>query len=427
MSTTTPPLSAAPGFEFGDLYAVGLLAVGIALLLAVIALSRERDQAFTSATVYLLMGAGFSIGLHALDVNLIEPLQDWMLIERAAEFAVVIALFSAGMRLDRRLSWRNWSSTTRLIAVAMPLTIAAVAALGNVVMGLSWGAAIVLGAALAPTDPVLAGEIQVGPPGEGGEEEPRFALTSEAGLNDGLAFPFIFLGLLVAGSEGASFANWLVADVAYAIPAGVLVGAVAGWGLGAATSALREREWLLAEYDGWLAIAGVLAIYGAAEIIGAYGFLAAFAGGLAFRRRERGHEYHRPVHKGISVVERVSELALVLLLGSTVTIAGLAEPGIAGWLVVVALLLLVRPAAVLVSFAGSRVPRLERLFVGWFGVRGVGSFYYVAVAIGAGALSAAEATTLYWTVIVCVGLSIILHGLSTTHASRRIGLDSDSE
>jgi NhaP-type Na+/H+ or K+/H+ antiporter len=424
VSATIPPLSAAPGFEFGDLYAVGLLAVGVALLLAVVALSRERDQAFTSATVYLLMGAGFSIGLQALDVNLIEPLQDWRLIERAAEFAVVIALFSAGMRLDRRLSWRNWSSTTRLIAVAMPLTIAAVAVLGNVVMGLSWGAAIVLGAALAPTDPVLAGEIQVGPPGEGGEEEPRFALTSEAGLNDGLAFPFIFLGLLVAGSEGTSLANWLVADVAYAIPVGVLVGAIAGWGLGAATSWLRDREWLLAEYDGWLAVAGVLAIYGAAEIVGAYGFLAAFAGGLAFRRRERGHEYHGPVHKGISVVERVSELALVLLLGSTVTIAGLAEPGIAGWFVAVALLLLVRPAAVLVSFAGSRVPRVERLFVGWFGVRGIGSFYYVAVAIGAGVLSATEATTLYWTVIVCVGLSIILHGLSTTPASRRIGLDS---
>jgi NhaP-type Na+/H+ or K+/H+ antiporter len=107
-----------------------------------------------------------------------------------------------------------------------------------------------------------------------------------------------------------------------------------------------------------------------------------------------------------------------------VTVAGLAEPGVGGWLVVVALLVLVRPGAVLISFAGSRMPRLERLFVAWFGVRGVGSFYYVAVAIGAGALSASEATTLYWTVIVCVGLSIILHGLSTTPASRRIGLDS---
>jgi NhaP-type Na+/H+ or K+/H+ antiporter len=388
----------------------------------VVALSRDRERAFSPAIVYLLMGAGFSIALNALGVNVIEPLRDYELIERASEISVVIALFSVGIRIDRRFSWRGWSSTARLIGLAMPLTIAAVACFGHLIMGLGWGAAIVLGAILAPTDPVLAGEIQVGPPGEGGEEEPRFALTSEAGLNDGLAFPFLFLGLLIAG-DGGSFANWLAADVLYAIVVGLLVGALAGWALGSATSALRGREWLLAEYDGWLAIAGVLAIYGATEVIGAYGFLAAFAGGLAFRRREREHEYHGPVHEGATVVENVSELALVLLLGSTVTLAGLGEPGLSGWLLAPALLLAIRPASVLVAFAGSRMPRLEQLFVGWFGVRGIGSFYYVAVAIGAGVLTATEATTIYWTAIVCVGASIIVHGLTATPASRKLGFD----
>ena len=387
-----------------------------------VVLSRDHDRAFSPAIVYLLMGAGLSIALNALGVDLIQPLRDYELIERASEISVVIALFSVGIRLDRKFSWRGWSSTARLIGIAMPLTIAAVACFGHLVMGLSWGAAIVLGAVLAPTDPVLAGEIQVGPPGEGGEEEPRFALTSEAGLNDGLAFPFLFFGLLVAGGDGG-FADWFAADVLYAIFVGLLVGALAGWALGSATSALREREWLLAEYDGWLAIAGVLAIYGATELIGAYGFLAAFAGGLAFRRREREHEYHRPVHEGASVVEKVSELALVLLLGSTVTLAGLGEPGLSGWLLAPALLLAIRPASVLVAFAGSRLPRVEQLFVGWFGVRGIGSFYYVAVAIGAGVLSATEATTIYWTAIVCVGASIVVHGLTATPASRKLGLD----
>jgi NhaP-type Na+/H+ or K+/H+ antiporter len=417
------PSAAAPGFHFGDLYAVALLAAGAALLLAVVALSREHGRAFTSATVYLFMGAVASLGLSAVGVGLLDPLEDSLVIERAAELAVVIALFSAGIRLDRRLSLRGWASTVRLIGLAMPLTIGLVALLGNIVMGLSWGAAIILAAALAPTDPVLAGEVQVGPPGEGGEEEPRFALTSEAGLNDGLAFPFVFLGLLVAEPGGASLANWLLADVLYAIVVGTLVGALAGWGLAATTSALREREWLLAEYDGWLAIAGVLVAYGAAEVLGAYGFLAAFAGGLAFRRHEREHEYHQPVHRGIAEIERVSELALVLMLGSTVTLVGLSEPGIGGWALALALLLVIRPAAVLLSFLGSRLPHKERLFIGWFGVRGVGSFYYVAVAIGAGVLSAAESTTIYWTVIACVGLSIILHGLSATPASRGLGLE----
>lgn len=386
------------------------------------ALSRERDRAFSSAIVYLLMGAGLSIGLTTLGVDLVEPLRDSELIERAAEFAVVIALFSAGIRLDRKLSWRGWSSSVRLIAVAMPLTIAGVAAFAHLAMGLSLGAAIVLGAVLAPTDPVLANEVQVGPPGEGEEKEPRFALTSEAGLNDGFAFPFVFLGLFVAGGGSDWVGEWLLADVLYAVPVGLGIGAAGGWGLAAATSWLRECEWLLAEYDGWLAVAGVLAIYGLTEVCGAYGFLAAFAGGLAFRRREREHEYHRPVHEGASTVEKVSELALILLIGSTITIAGLGQPGIAGWLLVPVLLLAIRPLAVTASFAGLRLPRAERLFVAWFGVRGIGSFYYAAVAIGAGALTVSEATTIYWTVVVCVGISIIAHGLSATPASRRLGL-----
>ena len=417
-----PAQAAEPGFHLGDIYAVGLFAGGIALLFALVALSRERDRAFSSAIVYLLMGAVLSIALQACGVGLLDPLADAQLLERASEIAVVIALFSVGIRLDRRFSWRGWSSTARLIGLAMPLTIVAVATFGHLLMGLSLGAAIVLGAALAPTDPVLAGEVQVGAPGEGGEEEPRFALTSEAGLNDGLAFPFVFLGLLVAGTEGGWGIEWALSDLLYAITVGLAFGALGGWALGAATSALRERGWLLAQYDGWLAIAGVLAIYGATEIVGAYGFLAAFAGGLAFRRRERGHEYHGPVHEGASVVEKVGEFALILLLGSTVTLAGLAEAGVAGWVLAVVLLLAIRPISVLLSFTGSRLHRREKLFIGWFGVRGIGSFYYVAVAIGAGVLGAGEAMTIYWTVIVCVGLSIVVHGLSGAPVTRRMGL-----
>ncbi len=418
-------MAAVEGFGFADVYAIGLLAIGIALLVGVIALSREEDKAFSSAIVYLLMGALFSIGLQALGVDLIDPLEDTALIEHAAELAVIVALFSAGIRLDRPLGRRGWGSTIRLIGIVMPLTIAGVALFGHLAMGLSWGAAIVLGAALAPTDPVLAGEVQVGPPGEAKEDEPRFALTSEAGLNDGLAFPFVFLGVFVAGSEGGWFGEWLLADVLYAVAVGIVLGALGGWALGAATAWLRRHEWLLAEYDGWLAIAGVLAIYGATEIAGAYGFLGAFAGGLAFRRREREHEYHGPVHEGASIVEKVSELALVLLIGSTITLSGLLEPGLAGWALAAVLILAIRPLAVIAAFLGSRVRRPERLFIGWFGVRGIGSFYYVALAIGTGAFGAGESTALYWTVVVCAGISIVLHGLTATPASRALGLKED--
>lgn len=418
-----PPLTllaAERGFAFADLYAVALIAAGLTLLAAVVALSQQSDRAFSAAVLYLLIGAALSLALQGFGVEPLDPLADSAVIEHVAEFAVIIALFAVGISLDRPLGWRRWTSTVRLIAIVMPLTIATVAVFAGLAMGLSLGAAIVLGAVLAPTDPVLASEVQVGPPGEGDEPEAHFALTSEAGLNDGLAFPFVFLGLFVAQTETGWIADWVLADVLYAIAIGLAIGAAAGWLLGAATAWLRDRELLLAEYDGWLAIAAVLAIYGITEVAGAYGFLAAFAGGLAFRRRERHHEYHERIHGGAATIEKLSELATLLLIGSTVTLAGLAEPGLAGWLLVPALLLVFRPASVMLAFTRSRVRISDRAFIAWFGVRGIGSFYYAAVAIGAGVLTAREELVIYWTVIVCTGISIVLHGITATPLTERL-------
>ena len=414
-------LAAAQGFSFADEYALGLIFAGVALFAAVGALSHQDERAFSAAVVYLLLGAGAAVALTVIGADLLDPLEDHSLIEHLAEFAVIVAVFSAGLKLDRAITWSGWRSVTMLLAVAMPLTIAGVALFGTQVMGLSLGAALVLGAVLAPTDPVLAGDVQVGPPGEGDEPEPRFALTAEAGLNDGLAFPFVFLGIWIAGDGGTGWvAEWLVADVLYAVAVGLLVGALGGRSVAALVVRLHERELLHREFDGWLAVATVLAIYGVTEAIGAYGFLAVFAGGLAFRRYEAHHEYIGRVHGGVHAVEKFSELALILVLGSTVTLAGLAEPGLTGWLLAPVLLLVIRPLAVAIAFAWSTVPRPERAFVGLFGIRGIGSFYYVAVAIGSGAMSPGDASIVYWTVLVCVGLSIVVHGTTATPVTRRL-------
>jgi NhaP-type Na+/H+ or K+/H+ antiporter len=415
------PLAAERGFDFADPYAIGLLFGGLALFVAIGALSHEHGRAFSPAVAYLLLAVAAAAGLELLGVSLFDPLEEPELIERVSEVAVIIALFSAGLKLDRPFGARRWRSGVRLLGVVMPLTIGAVALFGHAVMGLSLGAAVLLGAILAPTDPVLASDVQVGPPGEQEESEPRFALTAEAGFNDGLAFPFVFLGIFIAGEGGSSWIpEWLAADVVYAIAAGVAIGFLAGRGASALVTRLHERGWLERSLDGWLAIGTVLAVYGVTEVIGAYGFIAAFVGGLSFRRYERTHEFHGPVHEGAQTVEKVAELATILLVVSTVTVSGLGEPGLSGWLLVPVLLLVVRPAAVLIGFAGSGMPRAERWFIGWFGIRGIGSFYYAAVALGAGVLSSGEAATVFWTVMACVIVSIVAHGVSAAPLASRL-------
>ena len=130
-----------------------------------------------------------------------HPREHIHLVERLSEFVVIVSLMGAGLKLDRAVGWRRWMITWRLLGIAMPLTILALAVLASVLLGLGAASAILLAAALAPTDPVLASDVQVGPPLQGKEDEMRFALTSEAGLNDGLAFPFVHLAIALAAAE----------------------------------------------------------------------------------------------------------------------------------------------------------------------------------------------------------------------------------
>ena len=385
-------------------------------------MSHEHERAFSASLIYLGLGAVAAAAIQLLDVSWLDPFEDEQVIEHIAEIALIFALFSSGLKLDRALRWRDWSSVARLLAIAMPLTMAGIALFGTQVMGLSLGAALLLGAILSPTDPVLAGDIGVGPPGDEAEHEPNFALTAEAGANDGLAAPLVLLGILVAEDGGTAWlGDWLLADVLYACVAGVIVGVAVGWGAAWSVHWLRDRELLAPAFDGYHAVATALVIYGLAEVAGGYGFLAVFAGGLAFRRYEHGHELNGRVHEGAEQVEKFMELAAILLLGSLLSSAGLGEPGWAGWALAVVLLVVIRPVAVLLSLLGGNVESAGgRAFVAWFGVRGVGTLYYTALVVGAGALSGAEEQTVVWTAIACVIVSIIVHGVTGGPALRRL-------
>jgi NhaP-type Na+/H+ or K+/H+ antiporter len=413
-------IAAAEGFSFLDPYATTVLFVGAAIFLAVAALAVQEGRAFSAALVYLAFGAAFGALTGVLDIATIDLEGDAELIEHLAEFAVVVALFGTGLKIDRPFARPVWSSALRLLAIVMPLTIAAVALFGSEVMGLSLGAAIILGAVLAPTDPVLAGDVGVSEPGKGDGPEANVALTTEAGLNDGLAFPFIFLGVFVATRDGTGWlGTWAAADLVYAVVVGLGVGFLAGRALAAESVRRRERGLLERDLDGFLALAAVLAVYGLVEVLGGYGFLAAFTAGLGFRHYDPDHDHNPRVYAGADAAEKLSELAIVLVVGLALTQGGLGVPGVEGWLLVALLLLVIRPIATALAFLRSGWTWKERLYVGWFGVRGIGSIYYAAFIFAADYLDTSESRVILWTVIVAAAVSIVVHGTTASPLTRR--------
>jgi sodium/hydrogen antiporter len=414
-------VAADTGFTFADEFALALAGFGLALFAGIGALSHQHERAFSASIIYLALGAALAVVLAVLGIAPVDPFKDSKFVEHLSELALVMAIFTTGMGIERKLSWRGWRSVVGLLAVVMPLSIVAVTAFGVLAMGLSLGAAIILGAALAPTDPVLAGDVGVAPPGEESDSEAKFTLGTEAALNDGLASPFVLLGIFVAGESGSGWlGEWALADVLYAIPVGAAIGAAGGRFAGALAVRLRDAQLLDQRLDLYFAVPTALVLFGAAEFVGAYGLVAVFGAGFAFRRVAFNHEHHRHVHEGAEVVEKFGELLIILLLGSMITVAGLEAPGLAGWLLVPLLVVVIRPGLVLALLARSRMGGRERAFVAWFGVRGVAALYYAVVAVGAGVLSASEERQVFWTIGACVVVSIVVHGFTATAFSRRL-------
>ena len=350
--------------------------------------------------------------------------------ERFTEFVVIIALMGAGLKIDRIFHLPRWQVTWRLLIVTMPLCIGAIALLGAWA-GLPWLAALLLGAALAPTDPVLAADVQVGPPRTGEEDEVRFGLTSEAGLNDGLAFPFVHLAIALAAFSATGkpgLREWLTFNVLWEIGAGVIGGWLIGRAFGWLTFKIPSESKLASTGDGLIAIAATFLSYGLTELIHCYGFLAVFVTALTLRHAHREHEFQREMHDVTEQVERLAMMILLLLFGGAL-VSGVLAP--LTWIDVglaLAILLVVRPLAGLVGLIGFKAARSEKLTLAFFGIRGVGSIYYVAYALNRADFPSAD--RLWAIVALVILLSIVLHGLTVTPIMRRLdrsqGRDPDA-
>ncbi|MER5307701.1 cation:proton antiporter [Streptomyces sp. NPDC002773] len=402
------------------------LAMGLGALGAAVVPRLVFKRPLSMPMVFL--AAGVVVAALPLPVPTVDPVRDRLWVEHLTELCVIVSLMGAGLALNRPFGLRAWGGPWRLLGISLPLTIAGTALIAVLLLDWPPALALLVAAVLAPTDPVLAAEVRVGEPtdAENDEDEVRFTLTAEAGLNDGLAFPFVLAALALATAAGDGWSaewigRWVLVDVLARIAAGVAVGIVAGRLLGrmffrARTDALRLSEHM----EGFVALGATFLAYGAAELLHGYGFLAVFVTACTIRAAERSHGYHRVLHEFTEQIERLLTVCLLFLLGGFLAAGGLRALTWQGALVAVALVLVVRPAAGWLGLIGSAAGPREKGVIAFFGIRGIGSLFYLAYALGHGDTFAADARQLWSVVAFTVLLSVVVHGAAATPVIRSV-------
>lgn len=396
------------------------------------------------STTMLYLAVGFAIGPHGFGLLEVDATLSAPFIERVTEVAVLISLFTAGLKLRVPIRDTRWRPPLRLAFISMAVTVGLIALAGVLLMKLPWGAAILLGAILAPTDPVLASDVQVEHPFD--YDPLRFSLTGEAGFNDGAAFPFVMLGLGLLGLHdiGDFGLRWILVDVLWASAGAILIGSALGTAVARMVLYLRRVHREATGLDDFLAIGLIGISYGTAMLCATYGFLAVFAAGLALRRIERRHmpedrdeeesvftpgqnsdEVSTDPNKAPAAMaeavlhfneqlERIGELVVVVLIGAMLSWSDI--PPSALWFVPL-LLLVIRPVSVFVGLAGAPMPTREKRFAAWFGIRGIGSLYYLMYALVHGA-GEPHGDVLIGLTLATIAVSALAHGISVTPLMR---------
>lgn len=391
----------------------------------------------TSAMIYLIVG--MTVGPIGFELFHFNPLKESALLEILTEVAVLISLFAAGVKMPVPFSFHRWRTPLLLAFASMALTVSAMAAFAYYALDFPLGAAVLLAAIVAPTDPVLATDVQTRHPGD--NDQLRFSLTSEAGMNDGTAFPFVMLGLGLLGLHelGEYGARWLLVDVVWATGAGIALGVVAGITLATIASRLRKGRAEGALLDDFLGLGLIAGVYGLSLVIHAWGFLAVFAAAVALRQTElklagvggapaQLDDDELPQQALAASVsqaslvfkehlERLSEVVLILLVGGMLFIDSWSWRAVAFTGV---LFFVVRPLGVFLGTLGAGTPLKVRVLCGWFGVRGIGSLYYLMYAVGHGLPEEIGLQMIHITLVV-VTLSIIIHGITVKPVINRYG------
>ncbi|GFM68034.1 sodium:proton antiporter [Pseudomonas cichorii] len=445
-------------------FTICMTVLGVLLMLLALTSSFLRWLPVTTSAVCLAFG--FVIGPMGLEILKLDVQEARHWLERLTEVAVLFSLFNTGIKLRLPLHSKAWHSAYWLAGPVMLATIAGTCLAAHYLLGLSWGMSLLLGAILSPTDPVLAGLVQVTNAQD--QDRLRFGLSGEAGMNDGTAFPFVIFALLYmanGGLEAGWIQHWALKSLVWGVPAGMLIGYGMGRGVGHLMIFLRIRNAdSTTSPNDFLALALIALSYIAAESAGAFGFLSVFAAGFGLRQAEaRITQSHVPsehiaqpvighmtadqekatvaeaedltesqLAAGImmgdmlafgSLIERSMEVLLITLLGAALALYW-------DWRAVglgLALFCIIRPASVWLLVGRRLLDRRQKALVGWFGIRGIGSLYYLCFALTHGLPQDAVHAAIGMTLSV-VTLSILLHGISIQplleHYERRSAGDS---
>jgi NhaP-type Na+/H+ or K+/H+ antiporter len=400
-----------------DLYLLTFVVIGASALAMAWLPTLFEKVPLSYSMVFILVG--FLIYKLPLGLPNPEPLRNNEMVLRLSELCVIITLMGTGIKINRKPTWQNWRIPLRLVSWTMLLCIAGLTALGWFWLEMPLASAVLLAAALAPTDPVLAADVQVGPPSEEVEDHTRFSLTAEAGLNDGMAFPFTWLAIVLAGlaqgttdGDGSWWARWLSYDVLYRIVAGVGVGFLIGKAVAYLVFKLPRKGKLPEIHDGFVAISTTLLVYGLTEFLHGYGFIAVFIAGLTIKNSEKNNEYHREMHDFTDQIERMLVVVVLILFGGSLGQGLLDALTWQGALVGLAFIFIIRPLAGMIGLMGSEIKRSEKWAISFFGIRGIGSIFYLSFAFAHAKFASPDEI---WAVAgFTILVSIFTHGFLAT-------------